>query len=255
MIHNYYARAKRLYRNRKRFKDSGSILAKASRFVACEMIEGDYLEFGVYQGASFISAYHWLARNFSKRIALNVGGEGNSEDRRAREEIWGNMRFFAFDSFAGLPPLEQEDQESPDFKAGQYACSESDFIQNITNDFVPRARVHTVKGFFQETCVKENYERLSLKKAAIVWLDADLYSSTRDVLQFITPLLQDGTILIFDDWFSFKGHPSKGVQLAFNNWSAELKDKFRFGEYQRDSWKRMSFIASEINTPVDGEHK
>jgi O-methyltransferase len=82
-----------------------------------------------------------------------------------------------------------------------------------------------------------------LERAAIVWLDADLYSSTVPVLNFITPLVQDGTVLVFDDWFSFRGSPFKGVQKAFYEWVEAVSDDFVLVEYQRDSWKRNSFIV------------
>ena len=56
---------------------------KAFEIVAASGTGGDYLEFGVYQGSSLIMAFH-LAR----RYRLNT------------------MRFFAFDSFAGLPAID-----------------------------------------------------------------------------------------------------------------------------------------------------
>ena len=87
-----------------------------------------------------------------------------------------------------------------------------------------------------------------LGKASIIWPDCDLYSSACDVFRYLHHILQDGTILIIDDWFSFKGNPTKGVQSAFNKWliSDNIKSKFIVNEYQRDDWKRNSFIVNTI---------
>jgi hypothetical protein len=87
-----------------------------------------------------------------------------------------------------------------------------------------------------------------MRKASIIWIDGDLYSSARDVLKFIQNFLQNGTIIIFDDWFSYRGSPALGEQRAFYEWieTPAIKNKFRFQEYARESWKRMSFIVNEI---------
>jgi O-methyltransferase len=246
MFKFFLSRCKRAIMGRPVKRASGSILAKSSRFLACEIVAGDYFEFGVYQGKTFCDAYYWLNKNFKSRINLDVGGERAGPMRARRAQIWKDMRFFAFDSFEGLPELSTEDQCSEDFSAGQYACNEHDFLKRISAGGVPLNRVKTVPGFFNETCTPQTINKYQLKHAALIWLDADLYSSTRDVLSFIRPLLQDGTVIVFDDWFSFKGNPGKGVQRAFYEWSQELTNTYRFVEYQRDSWKRMSFIVSEL---------
>src|SRR5690606_27483706 len=137
----------------------------------------------------------------------------------------------------GLPELTILDSESHDFDEGQYACSKDQFISNVVGKGMPRERIFPVQGFFDQTCNEDTITAFDLKKASIVWLDADLYSSTVTVLDFIRPLLQDGTVLIFDDWFSYRGNPHKGVQRAFNEWRVTLTDHFVLNEYQRDSWK------------------
>ncbi len=234
-----------LLKKRSILKRSESIFCKAARFVACEQVEGDYLEFGVYQGSSFIQSYTWLQQQFINRSRLDTGGESKEELSDSRLNIWNKMRFIAFDSFEGLPQLSEEDQKSVDFKKGQYSFSEPNFLKKVNAAGVPLERTVTVKGFFKDTCTPKTRSELNIQKAAIIWFDADLYSSTIVALTFITPLLQDGTILIFDDWFSYRGHPEKGVQKAFYEWAPKVESNFRLIEYQKDTWKRMSFIASK----------
>lgn len=220
------------------------LIHKVAKFVACEIIEGDYLEFGVYRGQSFIGAYQALQQQFERRIRHDAGGEQEGTARAQRQAAWDNMRFFAFDSFEGLPALTAEDLATQDFAAGQYACSVAEFQTRISAGGIAEDRVRMVPGWFEQTCTAQTIQQLGMRKAAVIWIDADLYSSTRAVLSFVTDLLQDGTVLIFDDWFSYRGSPYQGEQRAFREWAATIADRFTLQEYQRESWKRMSFIAS-----------
>lgn len=232
-------------------REPETLISKVARFTACEMIEGDYLEFGVYRGGSFISAYKAFARQFENRIRQNSGGIKEEENRENRRRIWNQMRFFAFDSFEGLPALTEEDAKSQDFQQGQYACSESQFLEIITKAGVPSSVTRIVPGWFSDSCNAQTIQTHAIKKAAVVWIDCDLYSSTKTVLEFITPLLQDGTILIFDDWFSYKGSPYAGEQKAFYEWIKSISSRFTAQEYQKEKWKRASFILSEKTTAHD----
>jgi len=79
-------------------------------------------------------------------------------------------------------------------------------------------RLITVPGFYNESLKEDLKETVDLKAASIVMIDCDLYSSTVSVLEFITNLVQDGTILIFDDWYAYKGSPNYGERLATQEW-------------------------------------
>lgn len=50
---------------------------------------------------------------------------------------------------------------------------------------------------------------------ALVHVDCDLYESARDALFGIAPALEDGAILLFDDWFHYRGNPRRGEARAF----------------------------------------
>ena len=53
-------------------------------------------------------------------------------------------------------------------------------------------------------------------KAAVIYVDCDLYKSTVPVLKFIVPFLQRGTIIVFDDWNCFYGDPELGERKAWS---------------------------------------
>ncbi len=230
-------------------------MEKVARFVACEMVEGDYLEFGVYRGATFINAYRSLERQFAARISQDTGGENEESARKRREELWSNMRFFAFDSFEGLPELTSDDVATPDFEKGQYGHPVEQFEATLRTRGIPAEKTRIIKGWFKDSCTRETAREHELKKAAVVWIDADLYSSTKTALTFITDLIQDGTILIFDDWFSYRGSPYAGEQRAFREWLTTIEGDYSVQEYHRESWKRMSFIVSRkpSRSETDGE--
>ena len=219
-----------------------SIIYKAASFAAVNKVKGDYLEFGVFRGGSYISAYYTLRHCFDEVIKY-FGFTMSEEDRVLTGSIFENMRFFAFDSFEGLPEVVDHDS-SGFFKEGQFSSSLGAFKGNLDAAGFPQNRSVIINGWYDKTLTRAVYDEHRLTQAAIVHIDCDLYESTRLVLDFITPLLVDGTILIFDDWFHFNGHPQRGERKAFAEWSAKLTS-WSFSDYQQEGVWRKSFIANE----------
>jgi O-methyltransferase len=155
--------------------------------------EGDYLEFGVYRGRAFIEAF---------RAADRVG--------------LAQMRFFAFDSFEGLPV--PNDAERHAFAEGQYACSETAFLDNLRDEGVDLSRVKSIPGFFDKSLTPRLASELEISCARVVWVDCDLYESAAPVLDFVTDLVETGSIIAFDDWWSFAGNPHMGEIRATREW-------------------------------------
>jgi O-methyltransferase len=122
--------------------------------------------------------------------------------------------YVALDSFEGLPPLEPIDR-MPIWQAGGLKTSEEEFRRIVVGHGMPPERLITVKGFFQESLTEGLKQRLLPAKAAVVYVDCDLYASTAPVLEFARDFLQHGTVLVFDDWFCFHGDPERGERRAF----------------------------------------
>lgn len=157
--------------------------------VASSGPKGDYLEFGVYRGRSFILAY-----DYARRHGLS------------------DMDFLAFDSFEGLSaPI---GVESAQFVEGQFAYARDRFMQNLLAAKVALSRVHIISGYFSESLTGETHRVVGNRTAAIVWIDCDLFEPTLQALEFVRPLLTDGTCICFDDWYSFSGHPHAGEVAA-----------------------------------------
>jgi len=179
------------------FSDRENMIRIAMEYVKSSRLNGDYLEFGVHKGSTLQAAFH-LAR---------------------REQLF-DMLFYAFDSFAGMPKSKGVDKADnlDQFTQGQYACSHEEFENTISSNGVDLKKIHTIPGWFDDTLTSATKEDLSINKAAVIWVDCDLYSSTVPVLEFVTDILQTGTILCFDDWFSFLGRTDRGEQKAFYEW-------------------------------------
>jgi hypothetical protein len=219
-----------------------TIIWKAAQITLAELVAGDYLEFGVFRGESFIQAFRTIQEACLSRSRYDprVRSPKNSD---AVLTIWKNMRFFAFDSFRGLPEPGPLDSRSEDFTEGMYASTEDEFLDNLKLHAVDTSKVVTVPGWFEVTCQQQTIVSHRMKSAAIVHIDCDLYESARIALKFIEPLLVDGTVLIFDDWYCFRGNPSLGEQRAFREWTAD-KANWTFTQFQKEGSSRNSFIVS-----------
>lgn len=166
-----------------------ALFEMAMGFVADCGVEGDYLEFGGASGGSLISAF--LAASSFPQLR--------------------SMHFFVFDSFEGLPePKGIDAGDCLRYHKGEYACTLDRFRENVSRSGVDLSRVTCVPGWYRERLTDGLKRTLPLKKTSVVLVDCDLFESTVPVLTFITPYIQDGTVMIFDDWFSFKGRLDRG---------------------------------------------
>jgi O-methyltransferase len=193
------------------------ILTKAVAFASSCLIKGDYLEFGVYTGTSFCTAFH---------LAQAAGLH--------------EMRFYAFDSFEGMPD-DAEPGGSVHHDPGGFYCDRAQFENIIRDNGVDPTLVEIVAGWYDDVLNDELHEKLSLEKAAIVSADCGLYGSTSRVLRWVTDYVQDGTILIFGDWFSFRGSPQRGQQRAFAEW-LEATPQITASAFHTFGWHGSSFI-------------
>ena len=236
MIRKLFTIGQRLERIKKIIWEADGMIPinMAAQFACSEGVEGDYLEFGVFEGESFAEAIasfkrmslrYSLKRNdpsrayFEKEIKAKV--DVDSPATGVDQPKYMKRRFFAFDSFEGFPVMSGGDAEHPFWKPGRFATSEKSFYENIRRRHPDEIEnVVITKGFFSDTLKPSLYEELSLKKASVVMIDSDLYSSCVDVLDFITPLVGGGTVLIFNDWNTFKASPKHGERRAVKEWLA-----------------------------------
>jgi hypothetical protein len=188
-------------------------------------VSGDYYEFGLYRGFTL-----WFAQQAAARWGLN------------------EMRFIGFDSFRGLPePRGQADGQ--EFATGDYACDRATVIGHLSRFGVDWARTSLVEGYFDSSLALGTVTGDDKRRVAIALIDCDLYTSTVPVLEFLEGRLQDGSLLLFDDWNCFGKSDDHGERRAFREflrryprWVAE--PLFAFG------WHGQAFaIQSSVSPP------
>jgi O-methyltransferase len=169
----------------------------AARF--CGGMPGDYFEFGTFLGFTLQCAYH----------AFNIR---NPSVKR---------RFIAFDSFAGIVGA----KSSEGFNDGDYAASVASFRFANTLAEVPNDRVLAIEGPYQETIVgpgaEETRRSLGETSAAVVHIDCDVEEPAKLALDFVIPYVQQGTLLLFDEYDLHRADNAKGERAALRAWLKE----------------------------------
>jgi hypothetical protein len=174
-------------------------------------IEGTCLEFGVFEGTSFL----WQARQL--------------KERRIRS------RLFGFDSWQGLPGETSGVYCPPRHAQGEYAARKDKVLDGLRAQGLHRdRRIRLIDGFYEDSLTDKL--RSKIKRPVIfVNIDVDIHSSTLLVLDFIGPLLEPNTFIYWDDWVEKTElgkppsrrlvhpddlHKTYGEKLAWEQWSA-----------------------------------
>ena len=185
---------------------SGDLLSKTNLFKwirefirECGGEKGYYMEFGVLNGEGIINAYRQIRPYLS--------------------------HVYGFDSFAGFPDLEPDDSEAldlhPGFDAGAYKGMSLEMVAKniVSNSRMPEEKLSLVKGNFDQSLPSFDKNILQDKGSPVcIYIDCDLYSSTKYVLDFIRDLVVDGTWILLDDYWCYRGSPKHGQRKAFEEW-------------------------------------
>jgi hypothetical protein len=190
---------------------------KAIHFVEYEVIQGDIVEFGVYTGRSL------ALLDYAYRLEINTSIHRTTFDRNIK----------GFDSFEGIYGSDHPRWHDGIFK---YNHSYHPFLQNgerVTEeevyslfDYYSLSKPKIYNGYFDVLEISSN-----IKKAAIIHIDCDTASATNKALEGCADALQDGTIVMFDDWFNNRGNPDKGECLGLYQFLHSYGLKFTFIPY------------------------
>jgi len=178
---------------------------RAVEYINYEAVPGDIVEFGVFTG-----------------ISLALLAKAHSFDPKGMRR-----RIGGFDSFQGLPG---SDEKHARWRPGDCSSNHSSHpLLGVGDPVTPDVTLRLFEacaleaptvhvGSFQETLPRAFPAAHS--QVALAHFDCDLYESTRDALTAIAPVLHDGAMLLFDDWFHYRGHPGKGESRAFGEFLA-----------------------------------
>lgn len=120
-----------------------------------------------------------------------------------------NDKVYGFDSFEGLPEKWRDG-----FEKGAF---------NRNGHFPPvNPNVELIKGWFNETLV--DFMKTHDQKVSFLHIDADLYSSTKYILDTLKPHLDKDCIVIFDELVNYPGFDGDNGELrAFYEFITENK--------------------------------
>ncbi len=168
----------------------------------------------------YLAATNFLFSNYDSTLSNGYYFEFGSHKARTMRYAWRHtqhnfaLTYVAFDSFEGLPELDPIDRQA-DWQRGSFSVSEEEFVAAVGAAGMPRERLVTVKGFYDTSLTPTLAKQFLPSKAAIIYVDCDLYKSTVPVLNFIVPFLHAGTIVAFDDWNCYMADPSRGQRRAW----------------------------------------
>lgn len=167
------------------------MIAQAFQFASINRVQGDYLEFGLWQGRTFR-----YARQMKRLRQLH------------------SMKMWGFDSFQGLPQV--DDCAGNIWREGDFACTETDLKRILRAAGFAPYEYELVPGWYEHSLNDSVHDRLRGRSAAIVYIDCDLYESTIQVLRFLERYLVNGTIVCFDDYYCYRAAPDQGEQRALS---------------------------------------
>jgi len=115
--------------------------------------------------------------------------------RRLLDQLDPELEFHAYDSFEGLPPKSTRDASGTGegFTAGALAVSKKQFLREFHKAGLRPPVTH--KGWFADLTSLDVPET-----TAFAFLDGDFYESIRDSLRLVLPRMQQGGVIVVDDY-------------------------------------------------------
>jgi O-methyltransferase len=152
-------------------KDQLSVILRELEKVLAANTNGAIVEFGCYIGTTSL---------FIRRLL-----DAHSDNRE----------FHVYDSFEGLPPKTAQDESraGDQFQAGELSVSRKQFLQQFQKAGLRPPITH--KSWFSDLTEKDVPEQI-----AFAFLDGDFYESIRDSLKLVLPRMQQGGVIVIDDY-------------------------------------------------------
>ena len=184
------------------FKDSFFLLN-------LEQVEGDYIEFGVFDGTSLIAAYE-ANKSSSKKNNLTMNKDGPTR------------KFFGFDSFEEGFKIFDKSDAHPSWIDGNLTSSYEKTKKRISKH-LKDDEFKLVKGFVENTCKDIEPSKYGINKISLALFDMDLGTPTLIGLEFIKDSLAVGSIITFDEYYAYKGSQKEGEFYAFKQFRENNK--------------------------------
>ena len=172
-------------------------LYNSLEYIRLNNINGDVVECGVWKGGNIIGVMEYL------------------HHYKIDKKIW------LFDTFEGMTDPEENDIDLNNNHASNMlhipivlAYSPIDEVkENLSRSNFNKENLIFVIGDVSETLINKNNipEKISLLR-----LDTDWYKSTKDELNYLYPKLENGGVLIVDDYGHWKGSKQAVDEYFYN---------------------------------------
>ncbi len=178
-----------------------------------------YIEFGTLEGRTMTYAWHYM------------------------QQIPG-MNFVAFDSFAGI--LGTVDDEEYVFPEGSFYANKETFMHNMKVCGIESDRLQVTKcDITTLTTDTELTKNVDLGTPAVINIDVDVYKPALTALEYLTPHLVQGSLLLMDDYDSMRAARNIGERLALTDW-LKANPRFEVEEWRRyGAWGRAFIVHTE----------
>ncbi|GBF81255.1 TylF/MycF/NovP-related O-methyltransferase [Aphanothece sacrum] len=225
MVFNLKQKVKKFFPNLKKEKPDWEIKYEfKQQFFRCAFkaieyngIDGDYLEFGCHGGMTFGMAYKEIER------------------RKLPVRMW------AFDSFEGLPPCQGAEDQHPKWVENSMKTSLEEFNLLCSRNGIPSNKYETVVGYYEDS-LNETSEIKLPNNICLAYIDCDLYSSTKTILEFLKPRLKHGMIIAFDDYYWWSSENISGERRAMLEFF-DNNPQWNLDPYIQYGWASKSFVV------------
>lgn len=195
--------------------------------------EGDFsvIEFGVADGYAFTKKLH--AAKYLK--------------------VSDRFVFHAFDTFEGLPELEDAVDRSlvsgDDWEAGTYKGRYEE-LQSYCSEKYGNFELH--RGLFEDTLTTEFLETLLTDKPALIWIDCDYYTSAKSIFDKLIPYIPTGCVIYFDDiYYNYSSRFTGEMRVVHEINSGQFGDGIELVPDRALSWdsnRLYRFVNLEAKT-------
>lgn len=155
-----------------------------------------------------------------------LNGEGSVDIiRQLRSDQY--RAHYGFDSFEGFGEISGFDEEAsklhPSFSTGGYrGMKRAQVHESIKQHVRFDAELHLTEGFFKDSLPK--FDKTNLKGFPLmIYVDCDLYQSSKECFDFIEDIVEDGTWILCDDYWCYRGKPGVGQRRAIDEWVQNSK--------------------------------
>jgi hypothetical protein len=152
-------------------------------------------------------------------------------------------RLWAFDSFQGLPAIQESDDEHPEWAEGNMATTLEQFHAVCATNGIPSDAYTAVPGFYEQTLATMSPGEQPTN-IALAYVDCDLYSSAKAVLGFLKPRMKHGMIVAFDDYFCWSESQISGERKAMLDYVSD-DTRWDWVPYMQFGWHGTSFVIED----------